>query len=286
ISNISINDEVYGICMTGCDNNILRNNEIRRCGIGIWLLGNCDNNRFNGNKFINNSHAGVKLGQDTNNTFSYNLFKNNQDYGIYLMSWSEGNLIYKNIFLNNLEHAFDETDANFWDNGVLGNFWDDYTGFDLNGDGIGDSPYNVSGSFPNQDRYPLLAIPAPEITINSPIPNQIIGSTAPSYDLSITGFYDSIWYTLDGGITNYTASGLTGIINQAAWSALSDGIITIDFYTSNSSGMEGSAQVMVIKDSSEEPPSTLPGIPGYDLYLLIGALSIVLALIIRKRSKS
>ncbi len=285
ISNISINDEVYGIGIAACDNNTIKNNEIEECGIGIWLLSYCDNNNFNGNKFINNSHAGVKLGMDTNNTFNNNLFKDNQDYGIYLMSWSEGNLIHKNIFVNNTEHAFDETDANFWDNGVLGNFWDDYTGVDLNGDGIGDSPYDVSGSFPNQDRYPLMTIPAPEITINSPIPNQIIGSTAPSYDISITGFYDSIWYTLDGGI-NYTVSGLTGTINQGAWTALADGLITITFFVNNFAGMEGSAQVMVIKENSEEPPPTPPGIPGYDLYILIGALSVISALIIRKRVKS
>jgi hypothetical protein len=42
----------------------------------------------------------------------------------------------------------------------------------------------------------------------------------------------------------------------------------------------------LIKDSSEEPPPTPPGIPGYDLYLLLGALSIISALLIRKRLKS
>lgn len=120
-----------------------------------------------------------------------------------------------------------------------------------------------------------------EITINSPTPSQTIGNTAPSYDISVTGPYDSIWYSLDGEATNFTANSLTGTINQAAWTALADGIITIFFHLNNSAGMEGSAQVQVIKDSSEES-----SIPSYDLYLLIGALSAISALLIRKRLKS
>jgi len=131
-------------------------------------------------------------------------------------------------------------------------------------------------------RYFTVNTAPPEITINSPTHSQIVGSTSPSYDLSITGPYDSIWYSLDGGSTNITASGLTGTINQATWTALADGIITIDFYANNSAGMEGNAQVQVFKQVSIEPP---PGIPGYDLYLLIGALSVISALIIRKRVK-
>jgi len=123
----------------------------------------------------------------------------------------------------------------------------------------------------------------PDITINSPAPSQVVGNSAPSFDLSISGLYGSIWYTFNGGATNITASGLTGTFNQAAWDALTDGIITIDFYANNSAGMEDTAQVQVIKQSSIEPP---PDIPGYDLYLLLGALSIISALLVRKRLKS
>ena len=131
-------------------------------------------------------------------------------------------------------------------------------------------------------RYFTVNTAPPDISINSPSDSQIIGSTAPSYGISIASPYDSIWYALEGG-ANYTATGLTGTIDQAAWSALSDGVITIDFYANNSAGMEETAQVQVIKDSSEEPP---PGILGYDLYLLIGALGVISAIIIRKRAKS
>ncbi|MFX0010125.1 MAG: LamG domain-containing protein [Candidatus Hermodarchaeota archaeon] len=127
---------------------------------------------------------------------------------------------------------------------------------------------------------------APEITINSPTPNEVVGSIAPSYDIAITGLYDSIWYTFNGGVTNFTVSSLTGALNQAAWAALPDGIMVITFFANYSAELEGNAQVQVIKDTSEEPSPTPAGIPGYNLYLLLGALGIITAFIVRKRLKS
>ena len=45
--------------------------------------------------------------------------------------------------------------ANFWDNGISGNYWSDYAGTDNNADGIGDTPYVLNEN--NQDNYPLMA---------------------------------------------------------------------------------------------------------------------------------
>jgi len=141
---------------------------------------------------------------------------------------------------------------------------------------------SINTMYESNTRYFTVNTAPPEIGINSPTDSQVIGSTAPSYDISITGPYDSIWYALEGG-TNYTATGLTGTIDQSAWSALPDEIITIDFYANNSAGMKGTAQVMVVKDSSEEPPPTPPGIPGYNLIALVGACGIITLVIIKKK---
>lgn len=48
------------------------------------------------------------------------------------------------------------TTTNRWDNGYPsgGNHWSDYTGADINGDGIGDTPYIVDAN--NTDHYPLM----------------------------------------------------------------------------------------------------------------------------------
>ena len=97
--------------------------------------------------------------------------------------------------------------------------------------------------------------------------------------------YLLINWNSDGGATNLTATGLTGTLNQAAWSTLSDGIITINFYANNSAGMEGTAQVQVFKDSSEEPPSPPPEISGYNLIAFIG-ISLIVSLLLLKRKRN
>jgi hypothetical protein len=44
---------------------------------------------------------------------------------------------------------------NQWDNGTIGNYWDDYNGSDLDDDGIGDTPYIIPGPGGNQDNFPI-----------------------------------------------------------------------------------------------------------------------------------
>ncbi len=37
-----------------------------------------------------------------------------------------------------------------------GNYWNDYTGGDLDIDGVGDSPYGIDGNAQEEDSYPLM----------------------------------------------------------------------------------------------------------------------------------
>ena len=68
------------------------------------------------------------------------------------------NTVYYNSFIDNHMQAFD-SGFNIWDNGypLGGNYWSDYTGVDANHDGIGDTPYAITGGV-GQDRYPLLHV--------------------------------------------------------------------------------------------------------------------------------
>ncbi|GAI81933.1 unnamed protein product, partial [marine sediment metagenome] len=152
------------------------------------------------------------------------------------------------------------------------------------GNTIYDSYTDIDTTFTYQSdlRYFTVDTTLPSITIISPAENEFFGSIAPDYDISITGFNEAIWYTIDGGTTNITTSGLTGTINQTEWDKLTDGIVTITFYANNSAGIIGSDMVQVIKSVSVEPPPSPPGIPGYNLIALIG-VTFAITLILAKR---
>ncbi|MFX1573324.1 MAG: hypothetical protein ACFFB0_11295 [Promethearchaeota archaeon] len=121
----------------------------------------------------------------------------------------------------------------------------------------------------------------PNITINTPYKYEIFGINAPKYNISIAGLYDTLWYTIDEGITNLTINLLTGTIDQTEWEKLMDGIVNITFYANNSEGFTANAKVMVIKHVMAKEP---PAIPGYNLIIFIGILSLITFLIIKKKT--
>ncbi len=46
--------------------------------------------------------------------------------------------------------------GNAFNTSTIGNYWDDYTGSDADGDGIGDTPYVISGSGGSKDYLPSM----------------------------------------------------------------------------------------------------------------------------------
>ncbi len=106
----------------------------------------------------------------------------------------------------------------------------------------------------------------PVITINTPDPDDLFGSTAPSFTVIITdpNGIDTRWYTIDGGITNTTFTS-NGIINQSLWESRVNGTVTIGFYANDSLGNVGYEEVIVRKDI--EPPSIQINSPNpYELF--------------------
>jgi len=246
-----------------------------------------DNTTLSGNTANNNQDHGIYLRDSDHNTFSGNIIDNSL-YGIYLFS-SDYNLIYKNYFNDNSYNAFNNGTDNKWDNGVIGNYWDDYGGIDANDDGIGDTPYIILGTVGSQDNFPIWDdgddISAPVITIIFPLPDSIFGLDAPNYNISIDELYlDTIWYTLDGGITNYTITSLTGTFNQLAWEALSEGSVTIRFYANDSAGNIGFTDVEVIIEIPEDL-DILPIISFGNYYILFTFITILSFIILEKRKK-
>jgi len=88
------------------------------------------------------------------------------------------------------------------------------------------------------------------INIISPTENEVFGVIAPNFTVEVlVTDLDTMWYTVDGGLNNYTFT-TNETINQGAWSALSDGVVPIQFYANNTSGDIYFDQVNVIKDTS------------------------------------
>jgi hypothetical protein len=69
-----------------------------------------------------------------------------------------------------------------WDDGKVGNYWNNYTGADANHDGIGDTPYVVRNDIYTVDRYPLMSpfdVPEPTISSTSSLPTSETTPTSP-----------------------------------------------------------------------------------------------------------
>lgn len=155
-----------------CSNNIVSGNQIRGPSVwGIWIGSTCRDNLFYDNYIMDEGYAtygaeynsGVCIcnlngGSGLNNTFYHNAFINNS----------------ANVKFYSDYH----TGGSIWDKGGVGNYWSDYTGADLNGDGIGDTPYVINSE--NKDNYPLVApFEAPTINIALPVYDQPINLGTP-----------------------------------------------------------------------------------------------------------
>lgn len=261
-------------------NSILENRIIENIdGIVLRLSEKTDVLR---NKIYNNSDTGLLLYNNSKyNVIEGNKIKNNGDYGVNLSS-SE-NLLYNNYFLQNLQHAIDEGINNNWNNSDVGNYWDDYSGNDANNDGIGDTPYNISLIPLIQDLLPIWDENEPIIIIRSPQPGEIFGVNTPNFIIEVVDHYlDTMWYTVDNGLTNVTFI-INTTINQILWDLLPEGEITIIFYANDTLGNIGYNMVIIIKSIAKSPPNLLPIIIG--VIGGIGLASVAIILVVKKRLK-
>jgi len=280
--NIAYNNTLNGLNWYYSDNNTLLGNDVyNNFQNGIYFFFS-DNWTILDNNIKENQQDGLNLYQSDNNTFSGNIVSDNVNKGIFLddaNSGSDYNTFYNNFFVNNGIHAIDETSNNDWNNAVIGNYWDNYTGVDDDNDGIGDSPHIFNGG---TDYLPIWDDDSPIITIITPINNTTVERAALDFTIEIYDPYlDKMWYTIDGGINNVMFTG-NGTIDQTLWETLwddlSDGdLITIRFYANDTFGHLTYKEVVVIK--SDPPQPTPGGIPGYDLILFISVLFISIGII-------
>jgi len=122
----------------------------------------------------------------------------------------------------------------------------------------------------------------PIITITSPTFNDEL-IHPPAYSISIDeSNLESIWYTIDNGLTNTTITDTIGIIDEALWNAAQGGAVTISFYTRDVAGNIGYASVIIVKLT----PSGGPAIPGFDILIILSIFSAASVFYIKRRFKN
>jgi len=108
-------------------------------------------------------------------------------------------------------------------------------------------------------------IVSPMININTPNELDLLGDTAPAFNVEIQDIntVDYMWYTLNDGVNTYFT--LNGTISQTLWNGIGNGSVSIKFYANDSIGNQGFSEVVVRKDINN--PIIIINTPDpFDLY--------------------
>ena len=179
-NNITSNRE-KGILIYSSPNNTISNNFVENTtfdGIKIMVS---DNNTLSFNSIRNSGNRGIYL-NDSYNAIIYNNVVVSNTFGIWLTSNSSNNRISNNYFDNDV-NVGNTTIGNLWNitktpglsiidrPSIGGNYWSDYTGIDIDSDGIGDTllPYTSHGNITDGgDWLPITNVTGPASTPQPP----------------------------------------------------------------------------------------------------------------------
>ena len=208
--NIITKNNAGTLTLINANNNIATNNSFtKEQGGGEISLVNADYNTFNKNIVVTDLTCALAFAYPENKGGSHNLFTSNTiegaklwgillglgDYNVFygnIIANNGGlghdgyglamggnhrevnnNLFYGNIFMNNSKNFgtnWEVVGSNSFDNGSIGNYWDDYltkypNAVEIGNTGIGNIPYQIYGNV--SDNYPLLK--KPDLQIDAPI---------------------------------------------------------------------------------------------------------------------
>jgi len=154
---------MYSHRLTLRGNLLARNRGASGFGLGLKDM---DDVLVEGNRFVGN-RVGVQLDNSPSSVDSRGVFRDNvfayNDIGVAWLPNVRRNVFTNNAFVDNLQQISvhgqgGEAGNVFTDQGV-GNYWSDYAGFDLDGDGVGDLPHTERSYFEDLlDRDPKLRL--------------------------------------------------------------------------------------------------------------------------------
>lgn len=188
INNIS-NNSNDGVLLTDSNSITISYNTIGNNNLsGLHLISASGNNKIQNNNILSNNQTGILITNNSNsNTVTRNYIQLNSIGAN--VTGASSNTFHHNIFNNNTQNAYDTTvQLNSWDDGIEGNWWHDYTGFDSNNDGIGDIPYDVPGGG-SKDWYPLVNpsnITAPKVESTNPVNGAVNVSATPKISITFS----------------------------------------------------------------------------------------------------
>ncbi|KKN35508.1 hypothetical protein LCGC14_0782950 [marine sediment metagenome] len=268
-----IYENYNGISLSLSDRNqILNNNIFNNSFYGITLHGTVSLNQLSGN-VIDLNYIGIYLNQVTSNTINGNIISNSIEVGVRIINMGGGysadnNLFYENSFIDNGINAIDDGVNNQWENGIIGNYWDDYIGVDTNDDGIGDSPHYIPGWAGSTDNLPIWDDGPGAPDYISPITNiDCYGN------LGLNGWYISeVNFTLsvfdeNSGVnfTEYSFDGISWITYSGFFLLTSEGNYTIFYRSVDNEGNIESIKSFFLQIDLTSPTTfaTLHGVIGY-----------------------
>ncbi len=156
-------DNSVGIYTMYSNDIVLRENLIRgQRGPSGYALGfkDSDNVEVSGNVLVDN-RAGMYIDGMPFSPQGYGRVRDNviafNDVAAILLPAVRGNTIEQNTFWENVQQVAVQGGGNLGANRFEGNYWSDYAGVDMNGDGTGDVPYRAENVFEGlTDREPML----------------------------------------------------------------------------------------------------------------------------------